>query len=603
MLDCELFGLDAGAHHVVNVVVHALNASLLFLLWSRLTAAFWRSAFVAALFAWHPLHVESVAWVAERKDVLSTFFALLTLWVYAKYVTRDKWQVAGKESAVVSPVTCHLSRYYWMALLFFALGLMAKPMLVTLPFVMLLLDYWPLRRVPGAKGQVSGAAQFATLLLEKLPFFLLSSISCIVTVLAQRAEAIVALDRLPPGLRLENAIVSYALYLLKTIWPVNLAVVYPLARHLPWIQVAAATVVVGIISFLVWRARGPKPHLFVGWFWFLGTLVPVIGLVQVGGQAMADRYTYIPLIGVFIAVAFECAHWLKRFRVPAWVTVFGSSAILLACSIATARQLRYWRDSETLFAHAVAATKPNAIARINLGIALEERGRRAEALEQYREALNIEPNRAQAHNNLANVLDELGQTNEALAEYRAALRLNPNAPLAHLNLGTLLVKLGQFDEAMGHYAEAARLTPDDPRPHYLTGKACLRRGASAGAVAHFREALRRDANDAQTLTLLARVLASDNNPQVRNGMEAVGLAERANLLTSGEVPVVLDVLAMAYAETGRFDDAQQAVRKAIQIASAAGEKDSFAGMQQRLQLYQSGQPYRDSFTNAPGISP
>ncbi len=582
MLDCQLFGPNAGAQHLVNVLFHATNSVLLFGVLFRMTGALWPGAFVAALFAWHPLHVESVAWIAERKDVLSTFFGLLVLLMYERYVASSK--VRSPKSKV----------FYGAALLFFAMGLMSKPMLVTLPFVLLLLDYWPLNRMSGA-----ATSNVLRLAREKWPFFLLAAASCVVTFLVQRAEAVLTLDRLPLDLRLENALVSCVSYLLKTFWPADLAVIYPLPKQIPWAQTILAASVLVAISWSLWHVRRQRPFLLVGWLWYLGTLVPVIGLVQVGGQAMADRYTYIPLIGVFIALAYGGANLVARLRFKPVTAAIFAGLLLLGCLVVTNRQLRYWRNSETLFARAVAVTRDNAIARINLGVAFEQQGRRDKALVQYQTALRLDPGRVQVHNNLANLLDGLGQTNEALIHYREALRLKPDAPLAHDNFGMLLVQLGRFDEAMSHYAEAARLDPTDPQPHYLMGKARLRQGHSAEAVAHFRDALRRDGNDVKALTLLARVLASDENPQLRNGPEALALAQRADALTGGQQPFVLDTLAMAFAETGHFNEAQRAVRRAIELSTAAGVKDNVSGMEQRLKLYQSGLPYREAFTNAP----
>jgi tetratricopeptide (TPR) repeat protein len=581
MTDCELFGPNAGAHHLVNVLFHTANAVLLLLLLFRMTGALWPSAFVAALFAWHPLHVESVAWISERKDVLSTFFALLTLLAYTRYA----W-----ESKVRSPKS---KVFYSLSLLAFALGLMAKPMLVTLPFVMLLLDYWPLQRLSLSAFRFP---LFLRLALEKCPFFLLAAISCVVTFLAQRASAVLSLEQDPLNLRLVNTLLSYGRYLLKTIWPVDLAVIYPFPNPFPWGQGITAAVVLLAVSWSTWRTRRPCPYLLVGWLWFLGTLVPVIGLVQVGFQAMADRYAYIPLIGVFIAIAFAGKHLVSRFRLPKTVFALASGLALVGCLLVTERQLSYWQDDESLFRHAIAVTKNNATAHINLGVALERQNRRSEALIQYQEALRIAPDSVHAHNNLGNFLDEMGKPDEALAQYQEALRLKPDAPIVHDNLGTLLVELGKFDEALTQYAEAARLNPTDPRPYYLMGKAQLKRGDSAMAITRFHDALRLDPNDFQTLTYMARVLASDENPRVRNGQIALEMAVKANDLTGGEQPVILDILAMSYAETGRFQDAQQIEQRAIQLAQAAVLEETNA-MLQRLELYKSDRPYRETFTN------
>ena len=349
-------------------------------------------------------------------------------------------------------------------------------------------------------------------------------------------------------------------------------------------------------------ARRRNSYLLVGWLWFLGTLVPVIGLVQVGGQALADRYTYVPLIGFFIAAVYGAADLALRFRVPTAATSAVAGIVLAASLCVTEFQLGFWQNSETLFAHAIAVTGNNAIAHINLGVALEGEDRREDALAEYRKAVEIDPDRFQAHNNLANLMSTMGMRDAALKEYQEALRLNPTAALAHANLGTLLSEMGRFEEAMREYDDAMRLDPEDPRPHYLMGKACLRHGQSADAVKHFRHAMEIAPNDFQNLTWLARVLACDENSAVRNGAEAISLAQRANDLTGGEQPFVLDTLAMAYAEAGRFKDAQDVVQKAVELATAAGAQKTLPDMQRRLQLYQAGQPYRQDFAKSPAAS-
>ena len=602
MADCELFGLNPGAQHYINVLFHTANVVLLFLLLLRLTSELWPAAFVAALFAWHPLHVESVAWIAERKDVLSTFFALLTLLAYTRYaqsVTSDKWQVARTEKIAPVPalsrVTCHVSLFYGLALFFFALGLMSKPMLVTLPFVMLLLDYWPLQRMTSDQWSVSKVLRLA---LEKWPFFLLLVVSCVLTFFGQRNHgAVVTFQDYPLNLRLGNALLSYMLYLGKAIWPTKLAVIYPLQRQLPWVEVTVAVIFLVVITWLVWNLRWRYPYLLVGWLWFLGTLVPVIGLIQSGVQAMADRFTYFPLVGMFIAVTFLCRDWVVRVRLRPVTLATAGSLILTGCLLATEHQLSYWKDSETLFSHVIAVTKNNDVAHDNLGSALAKQGFQAEALAQYQEALRINSHNFQAHNNLGNLLSEMGKTDEALAQYREAVELAPKESLVRVNLGVLLVKMGRFDEAINQCEQAARLDPDDPYLYYLMGTALLEQGRDAEAVGRLREALRLDPNDLPTLMVLASVLALDENPQIRNGAEAVALAEKANNLTGGEHPFVLDTLATSYAEVGRFQDAQQIEQRALQLAQSAALGETNA-MNQRLELYKSSRPYHETFTNS-----
>ncbi|HXT12285.1 MAG TPA: tetratricopeptide repeat protein [Candidatus Angelobacter sp.] len=605
MIDASLFGGDPGPQHFVNVLFHAANAVLLFLLLWRMTRKLWPAAFVAALFALHPVHVESVAWLSERKDVLSTFFGLLTLLAYAKYAHASN--IGNAPSKSRGKVGSNSKAWYGCALLLFALSLMAKAMLVTMPFVMLLLDIWPLQRAQlleiseGSKTrdtQHGARTTLPKLILEKAPFFVLTVASSVVTFLAQRSEAVVSLEQRPFGLRIENTLVAYARYLGKIVWPTKLSIVYPLPHEIPAWQIAGAAVILVFLSVLVWISRKRNPYLLIGWLWFLGTLVPVIGLVQVGGQALADRYTYVPSIGIFIALAYGAADLAARFRISVVAASSIAAITLFVCVGLTEYQLRFWQNSETLFTHALAVTKENAIAHINLGVALEQDNQPDAAAGQYREAINIEPGRFQPHNNLANLLAAKGERAEAFKEYQEALKLDPKAALAHVNFATLLVDMGRFDDAMHEYAEGAKLAPEDPRPHYLMGKAELRHGQSAEAVKHFHDALQLDPNDFKTLTWLARVLASDRDAAVRNGAQAVSFAEQANDMTGGEQPFVLDTLAMAYAEAGRFSEAQATVQKAIDRANAAGAQKTVPEMQKRLQLYQSGKPYREDFTKA-----
>jgi tetratricopeptide (TPR) repeat protein len=636
MMDCEMFGPNAGAyrtdnvvfhfrgaervlcvypagaHHLVNVVFHAANVVLLFALLLRLTGALWPGAFVAALFAWHPLHVESVAWISERKDVLSTFFGLLTLLSYTRFV---------EESRAPSPKA---KVFYALALLMFALGLMSKPMLVTLPFVMLLLDFWPLqwsseskntssRSTRGRSASAFGygatapkrseGGQLPTV-LEKWPFFLLAIVSCIVTFLAQRrGEAVVSLAKVSLRYRLENAPVALVRYLLKMIWPADLAVIYPMPDKIPVFAIAAAVAALILISAAAWRARRRSPCFLVGWLWFLGTLVPVLGLVQVGSAALADRYTYIPSIGVFVAAAFGLRDLAGRFPIYKAPVTVAAGLTLAGCLLLTENQLRCWRDSETLFRHALAVTKDNSIAHVNLGIALDQQGRYAEALAEYREAARLVPGRYRIHNNLGNLLDKMGRPEQALAEYREAVRLKPELSSLHDGLGSILAELGRFAEAMNEFTNAARLDPVYPWTYWEMGKSLLKQGRDAEAMDCLHEALRLDPDNFKILAYTARVLAADENPEIRDGKTAVVLAAKANILTGGTQPLVLDVLGMACAETGDFTDAKTATQQALAIAVAA-KMEHLEGMQQRLKLYKNQQPWRESFlfTNAPAIN-
>jgi len=575
MTDCELFHLNPGGHHFVNVLFHAANATLLFLLLLSLTDALWPSAFIAALFAWHPLHVESVAWISERKDVLSTFFALLALRSYVRFA-REKHR-----------------RSFWLAVIFFALGLMSKPMLVTLPWVMLLLDYWPLQRIPDPEFKIWKVRRFV---LEKWPFFLLAALSATVTFLAQRSEAVASLAKVPLTLRFENAIVAYGAYLVKTIWPVRLAVFYPLAKHIAWQLTATVAAVLLLVSAAAWRRRRHSPWLLVGWLWFLGTLVPVIGLVQVGDQAMADRYSYFPLIGIFIAITFTVAEWMSRAQLP---KIAGAAVpgvlVLSACLALTENQLRYWRDSEALFTHALAVTKDNALAHLNLGVALEEQDKPEAALIEYQKAAQLDPDRHEMYNNIGKLLMDEGKPEAALNYCRESVRLNPKSQFSHNNLGIVLAELGQFDEALGQFSEAAQLDAHYAPPRFQTGRILLKQGRDAEAMPYFYEALRIEPENLQMLTYISRVLAADENSQIGNGPAALALATKASQLAGKAQPVALDTLAMAYAATGHFDEAVQTGQEAVNLARTAGQKDDADIMQQRLELYRKHQPWRESF--------
>ncbi|HUB87995.1 MAG TPA: tetratricopeptide repeat protein [Verrucomicrobiae bacterium] len=594
MLDAQLFGPNAGAFHFVNALFHAANTVLLFALLLRLTKALWPSTIVAALFAWHPLHVESVAWVSERKDVLSMFFALLTLLVWTRFVDESKAQ---------SPKS---KKFYALALVLFALALMAKPMFVTLPFVLLLLDFWPLNRIRNlAENQNSNlkTQNFSGLVVEKIPFFALTVASCIATYVAQHnGGAMMTLQDFPLNLRLENAIISYGRYLLMTVWPVNLAVIYPLPNHLRWIHAAAAisAAVLIAISLLVWRARRACPYLLVGWLWFLGTLVPVIGIVKVGDMALADRYTYFPLVGIFIAAVFGARDLANRFHFPRTGITATTVAIFCACIFLMEKQLSYWRDDETLFKHALAVTTDNTDAIINYGVALEDEGQVSQALAQYREAARISPDSVKAHYNVGNALDKLGQPQEALPEHLLAVKLDPNSPLMHEGAGDVLEELGRFNEAMNQFEQATQLDATYPWAYFQMGKVLLEEGRDIKAIAQFKKSLQLAPDNYEILAYVAHVLAADENPDIRDGKAALLLALKANNLTDGSNPVVLDALGMACAATGDYTNAVAAVQHALDLANDA-KMTGLEPLQQRLALYKNHRPWRESFlsTNVP----
>ena len=478
MLDCQIYGLNPGGHHLTNVLLHILNTILLFLIFRRMTGALWKSAFVAALFALHPLHVESVAWVAERKDVLSTFFWMLTMGSYVWYVERRGM------------------RRYLLVLLFFALGLMAKPMLVTLPFVLLLLDYWPLGRFHiryvddvqhiedvstkdtrrkkgkprhGAENVVQADKNTTSnyrwslvlpLLREKIPFLILAAVSSIVTFYVQQGGgAVGSLYAFPFIIRISNALASYISYIEKMLWPQHLALLYP--HVLEGWKIAGAFLILIFISYVAVRVMKRFPYIIVGWFWYLGTLVPVIGLVQVGSQSMADRYTYVPLIGIFIIIAWGASDILTRWQYRRAFLAISAGCILSVLTIVTWMQLQYWQNSISLFEHTINVTTDNFTMHCCMGTALAEQGKIDEAVVHYTEALKIKPDYAEAHYGRGVVLQEQDKIDEAISHYTEALKIKPDYADVHYNLGIALVRQGRVDEAISHYSEAMRINPGD----------------------------------------------------------------------------------------------------------------------------------------------
>jgi len=474
MADVELFGLDAGWHHRVNVLIHLVNTVLLFLVLWRMTGGLWQSAFVAALFGVHPLHVESVAWVAERKDLLSTLFWFLTMGAYTRYAR--------------SP---GIGRYVPVAL-FLALGLMCKPMLVTLPFVLLLLDFWPLQRY--GEGPFSMRA-VSPLLLEKIPLLVLSAASCVLTYLAQsRGFTVISLGSVPVGARISNAIVSYVAYLGKTVWPGSLAVYYPhpafVHAGIPTWQVAGSVLLLGAATLLALRQRKCHPYLLVGWLWYLGTLVPVIGLVQVGTQALADRYTYVPLIGVFMIVAWGVPEALRGWRFRRQVLGAIGGAVILALGITAWIQARHWRDGVSLFRHALNVTENNWVIWYNLGVTYQGLGQPGEALACFRKSVRIVPEFAGGWVRVGSTYDDLGQYQEAIASYREAIRVSPNYFKAWDNLGVVYDNLGRHLEAIACYRESIRIKPDNAMAWYNLGVAYSRLRQPQEAVKYYEEASR-----------------------------------------------------------------------------------------------------------------
>lgn len=498
MIDCQLFGLKAGGHLLVSALIHVTNSILLFFLLKRVTEAKWSSAIVAALFALHPLHVESVAWAAERKDTLSTFFGLLCLLAYVRYAERPSW------------------RRYTLVAVWLGLGLMAKPMLVSWPFVLLLLDYWPLQRIVWQPTEEFGQFLKAwwPLIREKVPLFTLAAISMIVTYVAQaHGEAVADLIAAPISWRLANSLVSYAKYLLLSFWPYGLAIYYPASEHTAstW-QWVTSLVLLSAISIAALRNGWQRPYLISGWLWFLGTLVPVIGLVQVGSQAMADRYTYVPSIGLFVAVVFGLADLAENWRLPKPLIAIASALALLLLSSLTAIQVSRWRDSLTLFPYVLSVTSNNRVVENNLGSALGQTGKHAEAIPHFAEALRIKPDYLDALGNMGLALLRQGKSAEAIGFYEQALRLNPNSGALHLELGQALIEQGKKDEALQQFLSAVELAPNDFDVRRNIGQLLTRLGRLSEATSQLDEAVRLKPNSAEAHNDLGTVLMMAGRP-------------------------------------------------------------------------------------------
>ena len=608
MLDCQFYGLHAGGHHLTNLLLHAATAILLFLVLRKMTGTLWRSAFVAAVFAVHPLHVESVAWIAERRDVLSGLFFMLTLGAYAGYVRHPQ----------------SLGRYLMVALML-ALALMSKPMVVTLPLVLLLLDYWPLKRFT----QPDGHLILWRLIAEKLPLLALSGIACVATLFAQE-EAIASL---PLSVRIGNALVSCVAYLEQMIYPVGLTVYYPHpGNNLALWKIIAAFVLLLVISIGAVAVRRKQPWFLIGWLWYLGMLVPAIGLIQSGMRARADRYTYLPQIGLYILLTWTVVELTASWRSRRWL-LGGGAMIVLAVLITCARtQTTYWRDSETLWTHALSCTTNNTIAHNNLGDAFYQQGRMNEAIAQFQKTLAIDPNNPEAnydlgnaffqqgrmdeaiaqfqktlainssdmdvhynyadvHNNLGNVFLRQGRMDEAVAQFQKALAINPKDANTHYNLGNAFRQQGGVNEAIAHFQMALAIKPQFAEAHYNLGNAFLQQGHVDEAITHFQKALTIKPDYVEAQNNMAWVLATCPQASLRNGIKAVGLAERANQITGGGKPVVLCTLAAAYAEAGRFPEAIETVQRALHLAEEQSNTALAGALQSQLKLYQAGTPF------------
>jgi tetratricopeptide (TPR) repeat protein len=546
-LDCALHGgLQPGGFHATNVLLHAANTLLLFAVLRGLTGAVWRSAAVAALFGLHPLHVESVAWVSERKDVLSTLFGMLTLAAYLGYVRRPG---VGRYLLVVLALTA---------------GLLAKAMLVTLPCVLLLLDYWPLRRW-------TAGTSWRPLLLEKLPLFVPVLAACVVTFLAQlHGKYMGPLDAFPLPARLGNALLAYVGYLGKMLWPLHLAVYYPHpGPHAPLAAVLGAGLLLGVVTWLVLVPGRRWPYLVVGWLWYLGTLVPVIGLVQVGGQALADRYTYVPLIGIFLALVWGGSDLALAWRLPrSWLVGF-TALVLTACAVLTRAQVGHWQSTLDLWEHAAAVTENNLLAHINLGTCYMERGMLADARREFETALAIDPSVAEAHANLGNVLARLGRGEQAVAAYRRAIALAPQHAMPYFNLGNVLAALGRPEEAVAAFRESIHLDPASAWPHNNLGNALRDLGRLDEAMVEYRQGLALDPGYALAHNNLGIALAELGRPE-----EAVAAFRQALALDPRNASFHGN-LGQLFQKAGRLDEALGEYRWALEL----GDKQAWPRLQ------------------------
>ena len=647
MLDCQLWGLHAGYHHLTNIVLHTIAVVLLFLVLQQMTAAIWQSAFVAAVFAIHPLHVESVAWISERKDVLSAVFFMLTLGAYVRYAKSPS-----------------LGRYLATSILF-ALGLMSKPMLVTVPFILLSLDYWPLKRF----AEPSSAKR---VILEKIPLFALSAGVGVATLWTQEP---VHGEQLPLISRISNGVVSYVIYVKQMIWPAQLAVFYPhpqvfyphLKSKLPGWEIALAIVLLFLASTGAIALRRKRPCLVTGWSWYLIMLLPVIGLIQVGSQAHADRYTYLPQIGLYLLLAWAIPDALAS-RVERRILVATGGVAIIALAWAAHVQASHWRNGESLWRQALAVTSRNFAAHDGLGHFLLNHGRLDEAIDQFQIALSIapdfsraetnlmialtkkgrmdeliahlethlneHPNDAQAHYNLGNALLKKGDAQSAIAAYEKALSIQVRYPAAHYNLGIALDQNGRIDEAIAHYQEAVRQEPQYAEAYYLLGNGLLRKariddaiaayqralksrpaypevenniglallqkGRPSEAIAHWQNALAIRSDSVDLLNNLAWVLATFPDTWIRNGGQALALAERANRLSGNKNPAVLRTLAAAYAENGRFTEARVIAERGLQLANAQDNVALANIFEGDIALYRISTPLRTATQPASG---
>lgn len=608
-----------GGHHATSMVLHIFNSTLLFVVLNRMTKALWPSAMVAALFAWHPLHVESVAWISERKDVLSAFFWMLTIWAYVRYTEQVK--KPGSSAKV----------FYALALLFFALGLMSKPILVMLPFVLLLLDWWPLHRFQ-LQGSATPETKDSTpspscrgLILEKIPFLVLSILASVMTLRAA-SSLISPLATVPLRPRLINAGLTYLRYVEKMIWPQGLVAVYPMESRWSNEVILAGLFLVGvsIAAIRLWKAR---PFWLVGWLWYLVILIPVIGLVDVGTPPLADHNTYLPSIGIFIILCWEARDLAGGWRNGPLILGIAAVAVLGACLGLSWKQLHYWKNPVTLYSHNLEVTPDNYAARADYAAYLRDSSQLEAARQQCEIAIRLSPNYAWSYDVLGGVYFLEGKLDKAAEALRIGLRLNParmdvhialakialaqdspaeavaqcapvlaaepSNPQAHCELGRALVMQGKMEEARAQYAEALRLAPGYADAHFEMGVILAARHNIPEGIAQYKTVLEIQTNRTDAMNNIAWIRATATRPENRNGAEAVQMATCACVLTANKSPFLMGTLAAAYAEAGRFDEAIAAAENAVDLANKAGNKPLADRNRELLALYRSHQPYHE----------
>lgn len=586
MIDCQIFGLKPAGHHFINVLLHTIAVLLLFGFLQTTTQRFWCAAFASAIFALHPLRVESVAWIAERKDVLSAVFFFLTLIAYARYARAPSF---GR---------------YGLVLVTFGCGLMSKPMLVTTPIVLLLLDYWPLKRLQGAGSKEHGvvSTSLRRLVVEKIPLIALSLISSAITFIIQIRSS-ESIEQLPFSWRFQNALVTYVTYIRQMFWPVDLAVFYPYPddRLAIW-QVALAAIFLIAVSWTAFAVRKRYPYLIVGWLWYGIMLVPVIGIIEVGLQGHADRYTYLPQVGLYVALIWFVADVLVS--IPARKQILGTVGVVIVIGLTACswKQATYWRNTESLWAHTLEATRDNDVALTDLGNYFMEHGRLDDAVSYLQRALEVRSGSGHQHYTLSlaiihatmgEALARIGRLDEALGHLRQAVELRPDFPDAHYNLGAVLFRKGDLDAAIAEWRSALALHPSDPGTNTGLANALVQKGLVREAVPHYKVALQADPDSALALNNLAWVLSAGPDDSVRNGAMAVELALRLNQVTDRNNPFFIRTLAAAYAEAGQFDKAVEISENASRLADAQGQHDLATKIEEETILYRQNRPFRD----------